>query len=99
VVRMVAMGQVDADAAVRTFQGRTQRLVMISSCDVYRAYGRLTKAEPGPPEPTPLTEDAPLRSVLYPYRGMEAQLGEFVRDYDKLLPEKALRARAKLRWR
>jgi len=31
VVHMVAMGQVDADAAVRTFQGRTQRLVMISS--------------------------------------------------------------------
>lgn len=98
VVHMVAMGQVDADAAVRTFQGRTQRLVMISSCDVYRAYGRLTKAEPGPPEPTPLTEDAPLRSVLYPYRGMEAQLGEFVRDYDKILAEKAVQSAHKLGW-
>jgi nucleoside-diphosphate-sugar epimerase len=98
VIHMVTMGQVDAEAAVRTFEGRTQRLVMISSCDVYRAYGRLTKMEPGPPEPVPLTEDAPLRSVLYPYRGMEEQLGAFARDYDKMLAEKAVQGARELDW-
>ncbi len=77
VIHMVAMGEDDAKAAVSAFEGRASRFVMISSCDVYRAYGRLIKSEPGAPEPVPLDEDAPLRSVLYPYRGMEAQLGAF----------------------
>lgn len=98
VIHMVAMGQVDADAAVRTFEGRTHRLVMISSCDVYRAYGRLTKSEPGPPEPVPLDEGAPLRSVLYPYRGMEEQLGAFARVYEKTLAEKAVQGARELDW-
>ena len=98
VVHMVAMGKVDAGAAVSAFHGRAWRLVLVSSCDVYRAYGRLTGAQPGPPDPVPLTEDAPLRSVLYPYRGMEAQLGAFAHDYDKVLAERAVRDAAGLDW-
>jgi nucleoside-diphosphate-sugar epimerase len=98
IVHMVAMGQADAEATVRVFEGRTERLVLVSSCDVYRAYGRLTKTEPGPTEAVPLIEDAPLRSVLYPYRGMEAQLGEFARDYDKILAEKAVQRASDLDW-
>jgi nucleoside-diphosphate-sugar epimerase len=86
------------EAAVRAFEGRTQRLVLISSCDVYRAYGRLTKSEPGPPEPVPLSEDAALRSVLFPYRGMEEQLGPFVRTYDKTVAEKVVRSAHELDW-
>ncbi|MCO6393189.1 NAD-dependent epimerase/dehydratase family protein [Aliihoeflea aestuarii] len=97
VVHMVAMGQADAQAAIETFEGRTGRLILISSCDVYRAYGRLTKTEPGAAEPLPLDEDAPLRSVLYPYRGMEEQLGAYAHDYEKILAENALRA-AGLDW-
>ncbi|MYZ47039.1 NAD-dependent epimerase/dehydratase family protein [Propylenella binzhouense] len=98
VVHMVAMGKADAEAAVRAFRGRTGRLVLISSCDVYRAYGRLTKAEPGPPDPLPLTEDDPLRSALYPYRGMEAQLGAFAHDYEKILAEQTVQGAAGLDW-
>lgn len=98
VIHTVAMGHADAEAAVQTFEGRTPRLVLISSCDVYRAYGRLTKTEPGPPDPVPLNEEAPLRSVLYPYRGMEAQLGAFARDYDKTLAEKAVQSTRELDW-
>lgn len=98
VVHMVAMGRADAEAAVAAFAGRTGRLALVSSCDVYRAYGRLTGAEPGPPDPTPLAEDAPLRASLYPYRGMEAQLGDYARDYDKTLAEAAVRAAAGLDW-
>lgn len=98
VVHMVAMGEADAEAAVRTFSGRAGRFVLVSSSDVYRAYGRLTKAEPGLPEPAPLTEEAPLRSVLYPYRGMEAQIGAYARDYEKILAERAVQGAAGLDW-
>lgn len=88
VIHMVAMGEADANAAAHSFAGRTGRLVLVSSCDVYRAYGRLTKAETGPPEAVPLHEGSLLRSVLYPYRGMEAQLGAYAHDYDKILAER-----------
>lgn len=98
VVHMVAMGEADARAAVETFSGRAGRLVLVSSCDVYRAYGRLTRSEPGPPEPVPLAEDAPLRSVFYPYRGMEAQIGAYAHDYEKVLAERALQKAAGLDW-
>lgn len=98
VIHMVAMGEADADAAARSFAGRAKRFVLVSSCDVYRAYGRLTKTEPGPQEATPLTEAAPLRSVLYPYRGMEAQLGAYAHDYDKILAERAVQNTPGLDW-
>ncbi|MCX8999110.1 NAD-dependent epimerase/dehydratase family protein [Rhizobiaceae bacterium BDR2-2] len=98
VIHMVAMGAADAEAAALTFAGRTKRLVLISSCDVYRTYGRLMKTEPGPPDAAPLREDAPLRSVLYPYRGMEAQLGAYAHDYDKILAERAVRDTPGLEW-
>ena len=97
-VHMVAMGEADADAAVHAFDGRAGRFVLISSCDVYRAYGRLTKAEPGPLDAVPLREDSPLRSVLYPYRGMEAQLGAYAHDYDKILAERAVQNAPGLDW-
>ncbi|WP_082363707.1 NAD-dependent epimerase/dehydratase family protein [Rhodopseudomonas sp. AAP120] len=98
VVHMVAMGEADAEAAARSFAGRTKRLVLVSSCDVYRAYGRLMKTEPGPQEAVPLHEETPLRSVLYPYRGMEAQLGAYVHDYDKILAERAVQSTPGLDW-
>ena len=92
VVHMVMMGEADARAAVDAFAGRANRLVMISSGDVYRAYGRLTGLEPGPPDPMPLTEDAPLRSALYPYRAQAAKLGFYAQDYENILAESVVRA-------
>jgi nucleoside-diphosphate-sugar epimerase len=98
VVHMVAMGEADAAAAAKAFAGRTGRLVLISSCDVYLAYGRLMKTEPGAPEPVPLGEDAPLRAKFYPYRGMEVELGAFARDYEKILAERAVMEAQGLDW-
>ncbi len=94
VVHMVLMGEADARAAAEPFAGRAGRLVMISSGDVYRAYGRLTGLEPGPPDPVPLTEEAPLRCVFYPYRAQAAQLGAYAPDYEKILAERAVRSSA-----
>lgn len=91
VVHMVMMGEADARAAADAFAGRAGRMVMISSGDVYRAYGRLTGLEPGPTDPPPLTEDAPLRRVHYPYRAQAARLGAYAHDYEKILAERVTR--------
>ena len=53
VVHMWAMTETDAERFVKTFRGLAGRAVVISSGDVYRAYGRLTGLEPGPPGPIP----------------------------------------------
>lgn len=73
----------EEDAArVRAFRGVARRAVALSSQDVYRAFGRLWRTEPGPPDPVPLTEDSPLREKL-----SNAGL-----DYNKTGVERALAA-------
>lgn len=54
---------------VLNFKGIAGRGVVITSCDVYRAFARFWRSEPGPPDPLPLTEDSPLRSEIAPDRG------------------------------
>ena len=68
VVHMNLMEQGDATAMMRVFRGIAERVVVVSSADVYRAWGRLLNTEPGPVEPIPLTEISPLREERYPYR-------------------------------
>jgi nucleoside-diphosphate-sugar epimerase len=91
VIHMVMMGAADGRAAA-AFAGRAGRLVMVSSGDVYRAYGRLTGLEPGEPDAVPLKEDAPLRGVHFPYRAQAARLGAYATDYEKILAEQEVRA-------
>ena len=89
VIHMIPMGEDDALAAVAAFRHRVSRLVVLSSGDVYLAYGRFTKLEPGPVEEGPLTEQAPLRSVLYPYR-KAASPGDWMYRYEKILVERTV---------
>jgi nucleoside-diphosphate-sugar epimerase len=94
VVHMGPEGEHDAQLVVDAFKGRAGRLVAISSQDVYRAYNRLRKIEPGPPDPLPITEESPLREKLYPYRE-ETPRGDddpqkYYDDYDKILVERAV---------
>ena len=49
---------------LKSFKSVARRVVTISSGDVYRAFGRIWRTEPGPPDPVPLTEDSPLREKL-----------------------------------
>jgi nucleoside-diphosphate-sugar epimerase len=79
-----AMTEDDARDLVDTFEGT--RLVVLSSADVYRAHGRIWRHEPGPPEPVPFAEDAPLRERLFPYRE-EPDVGAPA-GYDKILVER-----------
>lgn len=90
VIHTLAMGAVDAQACVRAFAGRAERLVLLSSGDVYRAYGRFTRIEPGVPEQGLLSEDAPLRSVLYPYRAQASSQDALQYWYEKILAERAV---------
>jgi nucleoside-diphosphate-sugar epimerase len=87
VIHMNAMGEADARAAAGVFRGRAGRIVWLSSGDVYRAYGRLTKIEPGPVEPGLLTEDSPLRAVRYPYRHKAESQDALEFYYEKILVE------------
>ncbi len=88
VVDMIAFTEADALGLVGTFPGLARRTVVISSADVYRAYGRFLGTEPGPLEPTPLTEDAPLRSVLFPYRQRSQGPDDLFYSYDKIPVER-----------
>lgn len=90
VILTVAMGAVDARAAVKAFAGRTGRIVLLSSGDVYWAYGRLIGIEAGPIQRGLLTEDAPLRSVLFPYRRQASSPEALEYWYEKILAERAV---------
>ena len=90
VVHMWAMTEMDAESFLRTFRGVASRAVVISSGDVYRAYGRLTGVESGAPDPIPLSEDAPLRESRYPYRRIAPNPDHWMAQYDKVLVEQVL---------
>lgn len=90
VIHMFPVGEDDTKAAIARFTGVARRIVAISSGDVYRAYGRLLGTEPGPLEPIPLDEDAPLRSVHFPYRGTAKGPTDWTFHYEKILAERAL---------
>jgi nucleoside-diphosphate-sugar epimerase len=89
VLDTLAMTELDAAAVVEVFRDYVGRLVVLSSCDVYRAYDRLNGFDPGPPDETPLTEGSPLRDKLFPYRENAAP-GDMLYDYDKILVERAV---------
>lgn len=86
VLDMIPATEQDARNVMSIFRSVAKRVITISSQDVYLAYGRLIRIEPGPPEPVPLTEDSPLRRKLYPYRH-QAKPGDRLHDYEKILVE------------
>jgi nucleoside-diphosphate-sugar epimerase len=82
VLDMIPYTAKDAQDVVDTFHDIAQRVVAISSQDVYRARDIVWQRETGMIDPTPLTENAPLRSQFYPYRGLSDD--PFAHDYDKI---------------
>jgi hypothetical protein len=82
----------EAVAVMQAFRGIAGRIVAVSSQDVYRTYGILWRIEGTSPNTTPIDEDAPLRSVLYPYRKMANGADDPKYDYDKIPVERAVAA-------
>jgi nucleoside-diphosphate-sugar epimerase len=93
VLDTIAYTRADAEGLAQAFRGLTPRLVVLSSQDVYAAYGRLLRLEGGAPDSALLSEDAPLRSSRFPYRAI-SKPGEMAFDYEKIQVEQAVSGRA-----
>ncbi len=93
VVDTLALTRADAGAVLPHLP--ETRLVLLSSMDVYHAFGLLLDDSEG--EPLPVTEASAVRPGRYPYRGREERAG--LDDYDKLdvEPEYLARGGAVLR--
>jgi UDP-glucose 4-epimerase len=72
-----ALTRTDAETVLAALPPDT-RLVVLSSVDVYRAFGALN--DDRETDPVPLDEESPVRLNRYPYRGKM----EGMDDYDKL---------------
>jgi nucleoside-diphosphate-sugar epimerase len=87
VIDMWCMTEEHARGLVNRFE--SERLVVISSGDVYRQYSGLRGVYSGPPDRIPLAENAPLRETLYPYRFM-SKGDDLWWTYDKVLVERVV---------
>jgi nucleoside-diphosphate-sugar epimerase len=85
IVDTLAMSRADTEAVLPHLPDT--QIVLLSSMDVYRAFGHVLADREG--EPVPITEDSPVRDERYPYR----ERGERPDDYDKLDVEPAYRER------
>lgn len=94
VLHMIMWSEQDAQETMNTFRGLARRVVVISSQDVYRAFGRVNHKESGPPDPSLITEDSPLRENLYPYRSEPRRAPDDPRqwmdNYDKIPAERII---------
>jgi len=82
-----------AHELMQVFEGIARRVVVLSSCDVYRACGVLHRTEEGPLQPVPLTERSELRTRLqtYPPAQIERLKSTFAwldDEYDKIPVER-----------
>ncbi len=84
VLDMFPIGEEDAEAAMKVFRDLTERVIAVSSQDVYKAWGILIGSEEGELQELPLTEESRLRENYYPYKD-KMPLGD---RYDKILAER-----------
>ena len=89
VLDMIPMSEEDAVTATATFEGITERIVAISSADVYRSYELLRGGKAWFAGPKLLTEDSPLREKLFPYRARVKDSDDPHYRYEKILVERA----------
>ena len=75
VLDAVAFTEADAQTFVGVFKGVASRSVVLSSGDVYQAFGVLKRSEEAPVQSIPLNEDAPLRQKHYLFRSDELRAG------------------------
>ena len=66
VVDMIPFTGKHAEDTVFACEETAARIVALSSIEVYLAFGRIQRTEPGPLQPTPLTEDSALRNTDQP---------------------------------
>ncbi len=95
VIDLVISSGPQAEELMNILRGATQRVVMLSSIDVYRAVGVSHGTESGPLQDVPLTEESELRRSLYPYPPESLQVMRKIfswvmDDYDKIPAERVV---------
>jgi nucleoside-diphosphate-sugar epimerase len=95
VIDLIVSSERQAKELLQAFEGLSCRIVLISSMDVYRAFGVVHGIEPGPPSPLPLTEDSELRTNLHLYprerlKTMRSVFSWIDDDYDKIPAERVV---------
>jgi nucleoside-diphosphate-sugar epimerase len=93
-VDMIAYTKEDAERLVQSLPPSLERLVVISSGDVYWSYGAFLGHEPAELPSHPLGEDAPLRATRYPYRATASGPEDMRYGYEKLDVEEIARGHA-----
>jgi nucleoside-diphosphate-sugar epimerase len=96
VIDLICYNETEATGLIEAFGGLARRVVVMSSQDVYQAYGCLLGLEKGEPARAPLTEDAPLRTSRYPYRQFNERQEKWIYHYDKILVEQIVMSDAQL---
>lgn len=88
VVDIFALSLRNTQPVIEAAAAAEARYVLVSSTDVYSNYGGLLKKESPAIRPEPATEDSPLRTLRYPYRGNDRRPkgveDDLFEDYDKI---------------
>ncbi len=92
VVEMVAYTEEDTDTLTAALPGTVRRLITISSGDVYWTYDAFRGLRTPGDAAEPLSETAPLREQLFPYRSQATGPEDLLHSYEKILVEQRARA-------
>jgi nucleoside-diphosphate-sugar epimerase len=101
VIDCILSSAAQAKGTMDVFRVATPRIVVLSSQDVYRAYGVLLHLETGPLQPVPINEDSDLRTHLRPYgpdhlKRMQGIFSWVDDEYDKIEVERVVTNDSKL---
>jgi nucleoside-diphosphate-sugar epimerase len=91
-IDMIAYAAADVERLLGVFPSSVERLVVISSGDVYQSYAAFLGLGPPPRSSAPPDEQAPLRATLYPYRSQAEGPADLRYSYEKILVERTARA-------
>lgn len=95
-VDLIAYLAADVTSLLTVLPPSVERLVLISSGDVYWTYDAFRGLSPAPGPVSPLSETAPLRERLYPYRAQAEGPDDLRYWYEKILVEQAARTGARV---
>lgn len=91
-IDMTAYAPADVERLLGVIPSSLERLVVISSADVYQSYAAFLGLGPAPPASAPADEQAPVRTQLYPYRSQAEGTDDLRYSYEKILVERTARA-------
>jgi nucleoside-diphosphate-sugar epimerase len=95
-VDLTAYSDRDVELVLAAVPASLERLVVISSGDVYWTYGAFLGLDRGGAPAGPIDETAPLREKLYPYRDRARNMADPLYSYEKILVERTAFAGAKV---